>query len=105
LEPSVEECVRLASLNEEWNLKGLVHACKGNFRSVEKVVNGRLQEKGLISGMHTEKAFEHFKKMCNFKDELFKVEKFDKSQKTYEKLATNDSNNAYYFYNLGEIHY
>ena len=77
LEPSVEECVRLVSLNENWNLKGLVHACKGNFRSVEKVINGRLQEKGLISGMHTEKAFEHFKKVCNFKDELFKVEKLN----------------------------
>jgi len=38
----------------------------------------------------------------NLANAYFMVEEFDKAQKIYEKLASSDSNNAYYSYNLGE---
>lgn len=72
LEDSLSKNLELILLNRKWNMKGLIHVCKGNF----KFLNREYKSFGLISGMHTEKALKHFLKMC----------RIDRSELIIEKL-------------------
>ncbi len=76
LENSLIKNVELVILNRHWNLKGLIHVCKGNFRIGTQLGFNGEPILGLESGMHTVKALNHFLKMC----------KIDKSELIIEKL-------------------
>ncbi len=67
-----QEMLEIIELNKRWNLKGLLHTHKGEFLPSKNIYKGKNIPFAIKSGMHTERALEHFIKMNNFsKSDLF----------------------------------